>query len=103
MIETEHWYKPGSFCHEYWECEDPNHTMFIKFNRVQIENWNPSWSDLQRCAYDWARFGWEVDGEVFSETVCVDQSLDDQGKILRLMVFKLIKRFRSIGKTEIVP
>ena len=81
MIETDHWYKPGSFCHEYWECEDPNHTMFIKYIRVQIENYKIFNTDVIQCNYDWARFGWEVDDEVISETMCIDQSEDDQGKI----------------------
>ena len=81
MIETEHWYRSGSFCHEYWECEDPNHTMFIKYNRVQIESWSGSYTNgLNRCVYDWARFGWEVDGETHHETVCIDQGEEDQGE-----------------------
>ena len=92
MIDTEHWYQSGAFCHEYWECEDPNHTMFIKYNRVQLDNWiprnqfNPTASDVHQCDYDWARFGWEVDGEVFSETICIDQSLENQGKTIRFMI-----------------
>ena len=81
LIDTEHWYQAGAFCHEYWECEDPNHTMFIKYNRVQLENWDRPELDLNRCMGDWARFGWKVDGEVFSETVCVDQGQEDEGKI----------------------
>ena len=85
LIETEHWYQPGSFCHEYWECKDPTHTMFIRYNRVQIENSiNPKRPDLIRCYGDWARFAWEVDGEVFSERTCIDQSKEDQGNILKL-------------------
>ena len=92
MVDTEHSYSAGAFCHEYWECEDPNHTMFIKYNRVQLDNWiprnqfNPTASDVHQCDYDWARFGWEVDGEVFSETICIDQSLENQGKTIRFMV-----------------
>ena len=86
MVDTEHSYSAGAFCHEYWECEDPNHTMFIKYIRVQLDNWTPTGADTHRCLYDWARFGWEIDGEVFSETICIDQGEDDQGKTFGYMV-----------------
>ena len=60
--------------------------MFIKYNRVQLDNWILQDADVHQCDYDWARFGWEVDGEVFSETICIDQSLENQGKTIRFMV-----------------
>ena len=87
MVDTEHWYSYGAFCHEYWECENPNHTMFIKYIRVQLDGYRtPVIGDMPRCTWDWARFGWEVDGEVFSETICIDQDSQDQGKTLKFMV-----------------
>ena len=51
LINTMHQYQYNDFCHEYWECENPNHKMFFKWNRVQIEE---KWD----CGYDWARFAW---------------------------------------------
>jgi len=86
MVDTEHWYSYGAFCHEYWECENPNHTIFIKYHRAQLDNWTPVSGDKPRCLYDWARFGWEVDGEVFSETICINQDSQDQGRTLKFIV-----------------
>ena len=52
LISTTHRYSNFDYCHEYWECDNPNHNMFFKWNRVQIE-----W-DMPDCAFDWARFAW---------------------------------------------
>ena len=49
LINTMHQYYNRDYCHEYWECENPSHRMFFKWNRVQLEQ-------TSGCRYDWARF-----------------------------------------------
>ena len=51
LINTLHQYQNSDYCHEYWECENPDHNMFFKWNRIEIE-------DHSDCRYDWARFAW---------------------------------------------
>ena len=51
LINTMHQYKDFDYCHEYWECKNPDHKMFFKWNRVQIE-------ESSECLYDWARLAW---------------------------------------------
>ena len=51
LISTGHLYNNFDYCHEYWECDNPNHNMFYKWNRVQIES-------QYNCRSDWARFAW---------------------------------------------
>ena len=53
LISTAHRYSNYDRCHEYWECDNQNHNMFFKWNRVEIEDDYPD-----ECAFDWARFAW---------------------------------------------
>ena len=51
VISTMHNYKRHNYCHKYWKCDDPNHKMFFKWNRVQMRQSN-------NCTNDWARIAW---------------------------------------------
>ena len=66
LISTLHQYQNLDYCHEYWECENPDHNMFFKWNRVNIE-------ETSECHYDWARFAWgtEVNEQEF---LCSDSN-----------------------------
>ena len=66
LISTMHQYQNLDYCHEYWECEDPAHNMFFKWNRVQIE-------ETSECRYDWARFAWGT-GDNEQEFSCSDSN-----------------------------
>ena len=70
LISTQHQYYNQDYCHEYWECENPDHNMFYKWNRVGIESHS-------NCAYDWARLAWGTgDGE--QEYLCQETLTDKQ-------------------------
>ena len=51
LINTQHDYENYAYCHEYWECDDPNHVIFYKYNRIDIQY------DYD-CDKDWSRFAW---------------------------------------------
>ena len=51
VISTMHNYQRDNNCHKYWKCDDPNHKMFFKWNRVQMRA-------SKNCKNDWARVAW---------------------------------------------
>ena len=53
LIKTMHPYDGKAYCHEYWECDNPNHNIFFKWNRVEIEG----------ACVDWARFAWGIEDD----------------------------------------
>lgn len=61
VISTMHGYEANHNCHKYWECDDPDHKMFFKWNRVQMRQ-------SKDCKNGWARVAWgtkEHDQEIF--------------------------------------
>ena len=66
LINTMHEYQIFDYCHEYWECDDPNHQIFFKWNKVQIEQ-------DRNCTGDWARFAWGTEVEQ-QEVLCTDDN-----------------------------
>ena len=75
LINTMHQYANFDYCHEYWECENPDHNMFYKWNRVQIEDDYPDY-----CEFDWARFAWGTQ----QEYICTEwNELSDRQKRYR--------------------
>ena len=69
LISTYHTYFNNDYCHEYWECENPNHNMFFKWNRVQIEE-----DRRGNCEFDWARFAWGK-GDDQQEVICTEDNI----------------------------
>ena len=67
LISTLHQYQDSDYCHEYWECENSDHNMLYKWNRVEIE-------DHSDCAYDWARFAWGTGVDKY-EKLCDENNL----------------------------
>ena len=60
IISTMHQYQSNQNCHQYWQCEDPAHNMYFKWNRVAIE---------RNCDSDWTRFAWG-NGDNKQDLVC---------------------------------
>ena len=76
LINTMHPYEGKAYCHEYWECKDPNHKMFFKWNRVQIQ-------DADDCWYDWARFAWGIE-DTDQEFLCTETNdISDRQQMYR--------------------
>ena len=66
LISTKHGYANLDYCHEYWECDNSDHQMFFKWNRVNIE-------ENFTCKWDWARFAWgTADGK--QELLCSEDN-----------------------------
>ena len=84
LISTLHQYYSQDYCHEYWECENPNHNMFFKWNRVQLE-------ETGSCAYDWARFAWGMADDQ-QEFICTENNV----------LSKWQKAYRNTGGDKIV-
>ena len=76
IISTKHQYDNFDYCHEYWECENPNHNMFYKWNRVQIES-------RYNCGYDWARFAWGTADDEQEVTCDPDDNLSNRQRAYR--------------------
>ena len=66
LISTMHQYKRDNNCHKYWECDDPNHKMFFKWNRVRMRQSN-------NCKNDWARLAWGT-GDNEQEIFCINNN-----------------------------
>ena len=73
LISTLHQYQNLDYCHEYWECENPDHNMFFKWNRVQIE-------ETSSCNYDWARFAWGTEPDEQEFLCTADNILSNKQK-----------------------
>ena len=57
LISTRHNYRAFDYCHQYWECDNPDHKMFFKWNDVSL-SWYSDCSGSDCCREDWARFAW---------------------------------------------
>lgn len=78
IISTQHNYENRDYCHEVFECEEPNHQIYFKYNTMYIE-------DHRDCLFDWSRFAWEKsNGGIGKEHLCIeDNSLSDRQKAYR--------------------
>ena len=67
--------KRYEYCHEFWECDNPDHIMFFKWNEVQFGSYN-------RCKEAWARFAWGTE-ENDQEVKCSNPELTETEKNYR--------------------
>ena len=72
LINTMHRYLNNDNCHQYWECENPKHNMFFKWNRADIEG----------CPFDWTRFAWGTEKDE-KEVICSSEGLERDQKFYK--------------------